>query len=74
MSVTKQNVGLVEALGEVVEEVLRARVPVRLERHDDAAAHRRVRAARGLERGVDLGRVVAVVVDHGDVVERRRRW
>ena len=41
--------------------MLRAGVAVRLKRHHDAPA---VRALRGLERRLDLGRVVAVVVDH----------
>ena len=39
---------------------LRARVAVRLERDDDAAVEA---ALRGVERRLDLGRVMAVVVD-----------
>ena len=49
--------------GELVEEVARARVAVRLEDDHDAA---RVELARGRERRADLGRVVAVVVDDAD--------
>ena len=58
----QEHVGLVEGLAEVVPEGLRARVAVRLEEHHRAPLARA--AAQRLEGGADLGRVVAVVVDH----------
>ena len=55
-----EHVGLVEGARELLEERLRARVAVRLEGDDDAAVEARL---RGVERRLDLGGVVAVVVD-----------
>ena len=52
------------AVAERVGEVARAREEVRLERGDDPPA--RVRRARRLDRGRDLGRMVRVVVDDRD--------
>ena len=54
-------VGVVEAARELVEQRLEPRVAVRLEQHDDPPLRDRL-AQRG-QRGADLGRVVAVVVD-----------
>ncbi len=55
-----EDVGLVECAGELVEKQLGARVAVGLKGDDDAA----IEAALGsVERGFDLGGVVAVVVD-----------
>ena len=56
-----ERVRLREHLGEVVEQVARARVAVRLEHQHDAPIGPAL--ARGLERRRDLGRVMAVVVD-----------
>ena len=63
MSVSTSSVGVVEGVEEVVEEVARARVAMRLERDDQAAAE--ALACRA-QRGADLRRVMAVVVDHQD--------
>src|SRR5712672_2048477 len=62
-----QNVGLVERAREFVPEMLRARVAVRLEKHQETIE---LADARGFQGGADLGRVMAVVVDHGNVVDR----
>src|SRR5882672_9943912 len=61
-----QNIGLVESAREFVPEMLRAGVAVRLEKHQEAIEFA---DARGLQGGPDLGRVMAVVVDHGNVVD-----
>ena len=66
MSVSQQHVGLVEGLAEVVPQRLGAREAVRLEEHDRAPLARA--AAERLEGHADLGRVVAVVVDHQDAL------
>ena len=63
-----EHVGVVEGAREVVEEIARARVAVRLEGDHDAAG---VHLARGGERRADLGRVVAVVVDHAHAARPR---
>ena len=68
----EQHVGLVEGAGEVVEQVARPAVTVRLEGHDDPVPFARVRPLGGLERGADLRRVVAVVVDEGHAADGRR--
>ena len=46
--------------------MLRARVAVRLEEHQQALE---MAAARGFERGANFGGVMAVVVDQRDAVE-----
>src|SRR6267142_722440 len=61
-----QNVGLVESAREFVPEMLRARVAVRLEEHQKAIE---LADARGFQGGPDLRGVVAVVVNHGNVVD-----
>ena len=64
MSVTMSTSALLKARVKSSKSVVRARVAVRLERDDDAAVEA---ALRGVERRLDLGRVVAVVVDEHDV-------
>ena len=60
----EKDVGLVERAREIVEEELGARVPVGLEGDDDAP----VESALGcIEGRLDLGGVVAVVIDDDDV-------
>src|SRR5579872_1013780 len=58
-----QEVGLIEGAAEVVPEVLRARKAVRLKKHQQAVV---TAAARGLERGANLHRMMAVVIDQGN--------
>src|SRR5712672_295995 len=61
-----QNIGLVESAREFVPEMLRAGVAVRLEKHQEAIE---LADARGFQGGPDLGRMMAVVVDHCDIVD-----
>src|SRR6266404_5022397 len=61
-----QNIGLVESAREFVPEMLRAGIAVRLEKHQEAIE---LADARGLQGGPDLRGMVAVVVDHGNVVD-----
>ena len=61
-----QHVGLIEGAAEIVPKVLRARVAVRLEEHQQALE---MAAARGFERGANLGGVVAVIVDQRDAAD-----
>ena len=58
-SVTATTSAVASARRELTDEVTRARVQVRLEEDEDAAA-----VANGVDRGRDLGRVVRVVVEH----------
>ena len=58
-----QLVGGVEGIEELAEQIARARVAVRLEEHDQAAAEALARRRQG---GADLGRMVTVVADHHD--------
>ena len=60
----EQHVAGRRARGEVVEQIARARVAMRLEREHDAAA--RVALAHRVDRRGDLGRVMPVVVDDRD--------
>src|SRR5712692_286890 len=62
-----QHVGLIKGAAEFVPQMLRARVTVRLEEHQQAIE---LTNARGFERGADFGGVMAVIVDHGYVVDR----
>src|SRR5229473_7022443 len=62
-----QNVGLVERAREFVPQMLRARVAMRLEKHQQSIE---LANARGFQRRTDLSRVMAIVVDHGNVVDR----
>src|SRR5665647_1649840 len=61
-----EHVGLVEGRGEDRHELRQAGVAMRLENSDDAA----IPAPFGrLERGLDLGRVVGIILDDHDVVD-----
>ncbi len=66
-----ERVGIREHLRELVEQVARARVAVRLEDQHDATS--RPALAHGLDGGRDLGRVMAVVVHERDACRRRCR-
>ncbi len=66
MSVSTISSAVARTAAEVGHELARARVAVRLERDHDA---RRRRRPGGGEHGRDLGRMVAVVVDHRDAVD-----
>jgi len=65
--VKHEDVGLIEGAAEIVPEVLRARVAMRLKEHEQAIE---LAAARGFEGCPDFGGVIAVIVNDGDV--RRR--
>src|SRR5579884_3258875 len=58
-------VGLMERTAEFVQQGLRPRVSVRLKQRDHS---RKMALARGCQRGPDLRRMMAVVVDYGDSV------
>src|ERR1700687_79209 len=60
-----QHVGLVEGAAEFVPEMLRARVAVRLEEHQQTIEFAN---ARRFECGANFGGVMAVIVNHRDVV------
>src|SRR6267154_1986911 len=62
-----QNVGLVERAREFIPEMLRAGIAVRLEEHQEAIE---LADARGFQGGANLRGMMAVVVDHGNVVDR----
>src|SRR5882762_7729947 len=62
-----QNIGLVESAREFIPEMLCARVAVRLEEHQQAIE---LADSCGFQSGPDFGRVMAVVVDHRNVVDR----
>src|SRR5713101_3390054 len=62
-----QHVGLIKGAAEFVPQMLRARVTVRLEEQPQAIE---LANTRGFERGADFGGVMAVIVDHGNVVDR----
>ena len=66
----EQRVRSRERAAEVVDQVVRARVAVRLEGEHQPPA--RPGLARGLDRRLDLGRMVAVVVDERDAPGLRR--
>ena len=61
-----ENVGLIEGAAEFVPQMLRARVAMRLKEHQQAIE---LAAAGGFESGANFDRVVAVIIDHGDVVD-----
>src|SRR5262249_40050485 len=56
-----------EGAGELLPQVLRTRVTMRLKEHQQTVE---LAAAGSFERGFDFNRVMAVIVDHGDVVDR----
>src|SRR5712671_5679543 len=60
------HVGLIEGPAKFVPKMLRARVPVGLEEHQKAFE---MADARGLERRANFNRMMAVIVDQGDVVD-----
>ena len=60
-----ENIGLIERAAEFIPEMLRACIAMRLEKNEQAVE---LAPAGRLERGANLGRVMAVIVDHGDVV------
>src|SRR5215467_8239265 len=62
-----KQVGLIKGASELLPEMLRTAKTVRLKQHQQAAE---LAAARGFERGLDFGGMMAVVVDHRDVVDR----
>ena len=57
----ERDVRAAQRVAELRREVARARIEMRLKQRDDAAL--RIAAARGVERGPDLGRMMRVVVD-----------
>ncbi len=61
-----EHIGLVEGAAEFVPEMLRAGVAMRLEEHEQATE---LTDARRFERGADFGWVMAVIIDHRDVVD-----
>src|SRR5580692_360862 len=61
-----QNVGLIESAAEVVPEMLGARKAVGLEEDQQTIE---LAAAGGFEGSANFDRVMAVIVDHGDVVD-----
>src|ERR1700739_472733 len=61
-----QQVGLIEGTAELVPEMLRTRVAMGLEKNQQTVE---LAAASSFERGANLRRVVAVVVDDRDVVD-----
>src|SRR6266481_6486695 len=62
-----QHVGLVEGAAEFVPEMLRARVAMGLEEHQQAIEFA---DARGFQCHADFGGVMAVIVDHRNVIDR----
>src|SRR5215468_2607984 len=62
-----QDIGLIERARELFPKMLRAGIPVRLEKNQQAVEFA---AAGSLEGRFDFGRVMAVVVDHCNVVDR----
>src|SRR6516162_9915540 len=62
-----EHIGLIKGQTEVVPQMLRARVTMRLEEHQKTVE---LATASGFERGPYLGGMVAIVVNHGDVIDR----
>src|SRR6266404_1125132 len=60
-----EQVGLIEGAAELIPEMLRARIAMRLEKNQQAV---KLTAASSFERGANLRRVVTVVVDYRDLV------
>ena len=60
-----RDIGIVQAGAELLERIAQARVAVRLHDGDDGAG---IRLTRGFQRGGDLERVVAVIVDDGGAI------
>src|SRR6266853_6578977 len=61
-----ENVRLIKSAAEFVPKVPGAGVAMRLKQHQQPIE---LAAAGGFEGGADLGRVMAVVIDHGDVID-----
>src|SRR5712672_2603442 len=62
----RKNIGLIESAAEIGPEVLGAAETMRLKEHQEAIE---LAATGCFERGANLGGVMAVVVNHGDVVD-----
>src|SRR6266481_479983 len=62
----RKDVGLIEGAAEIVPKMLGARVAMGLKEHQQSIE---LAAAGGFERGTNLGGVMAVIVDHGDVID-----
>src|SRR5262249_20786123 len=60
----KHHIPARQRLTEFAREIPRARIQVRLKRHDNPTT--RKRRARGIERRADLGRMMRVVIHNGD--------
>src|SRR5437868_2846367 len=60
------HVGLIECPAKFVPKVLRARVAVGLEKHQETFE---MAAACGLESSANLHRVMAIVIDQRDVID-----
>ena len=58
-----KNIGLIERAAEIVPEILRPRVAMRLKEHEQALV---AAAARGFERRANLRGMMAVIVDQRD--------
>src|SRR5216683_5146072 len=61
----RKNVGLIEGAAEIVPEVLRAGVAMRLEEHEQAIE---LATAGRFECRANLDRVMTVIIDHGNVI------
>src|SRR5260370_32052906 len=61
-----KNVRLIECAAQFVPKVLSAGKAMGLKEHQQAIE---LAAASGFERGANLGRVMTVVIDHGDVID-----
>ena len=61
-----QDIGLIERTPKIFPEVLRARIAVRLKKHEQAFVPA---APRGFQRGANLRRMMAVIVNQRDAVE-----
>src|SRR5690554_874341 len=62
----EDDIGAIKRADKLVKTVSRARIAMRLKRHDDATTKRRL---RGGERHLDLGRMVRIIVDHRHAVD-----
>src|SRR5258708_25145634 len=57
---------MIEGAAKIIPQVFRARVPVRLEKNEDALE---MADACGFERGANFDGMMAVIVDQSDVVD-----
>src|SRR5690554_6094301 len=62
----EDDISAIERANKIVKTVSRARIAMRLKRHDDATTKRRLRRR---ERHLDLGRMVRIIVDHRHAVD-----